>query len=416
MLVVEGHDTPRGQHDLDAARLEDRAEPHVDERPRHVAARPPVARLAGARDATAQQQARLADLELDLRACRRCGRLGRLRVVEDGDGAARPGLDERPDDVRAVARRAAPDVVGHLREHRQPVRGEGMLDRVGDPDELGSELVATAPHLACELVGDLTCHRPIGSHEDGEAEPVDVRVREPRREAYPHDARPCLQPARLDQQIGHGLCRGRLGERTGQQRHAARGDGRRDFPVDRFCEEAGRLGCALGHVRVRIRVVGEQDVRLLHEGIAGIRVEVDHDRDRSRARELAHAADELGFGILGVLGHHGAVEAEENPIRGQRLLEPRQERAAQSLVGLRGDERARHGRGVEERLGLETELGAGGERTAELGGGALGLVSHGTRSLREPVGREVGERRPARRERVRLVPEPADRDSWAHVG
>ena len=257
---------------------------------------------------------------------------------------------------------------------------------------------------------------PVGGHEDGEAEPVDVRVREARREAYPHDAGPCLQAARLDQQIGHGLRRGGLGERTGEQGHATRGDGRRELPLDRLCEQAGRLGGALGHVRVRIRVVGEQDVRLLHEGIAGIRVEVEHDRDRSRARELAHAADELGLGILGALGHHGAVEAEEDPVRGKRLLEPRQEPVAQSLVGLRGDERARHGRGVEERLGLEAELGAGGERAAELGGRALGLVSHGLRSLREPVGREVGERRPAGRERVRLVPEPADRDSWAHVG
>ena len=169
----------------------------------------------------------------------------------------------------------------------------------------------------------------------------------------------------------------------------------------------------LAHVDMRIGLEGDDDVgEFAHlPGDIGVRVERDGDRHGS-ADHGAQAAQQFAFAVLAEVGHHRAVQAEQDAVEffapggsDQRVAQP-VERSARHLA-------ARTGRGTQHMLDLPAMRACHVEEAGKLGVGIAALLD-GLRPGQEiaiPEGLLVG-RMP--REGVGLVIDLGGQDFETH--
>ena len=74
---------------------------------------------------------------------------------------------------------------------------------------------------------------------------------------------------------------------------------------------------------MRISTVRHQCVAVLYHRLRDVGVQIETGDDRNAiAHQASHARQELALAIVEMLGHHGAVEVEIDPVQRTGRLQP----------------------------------------------------------------------------------------------
>ena len=220
----------------------------------------------------------------------------------------------------------------------------------------------------------------------------------------------------MHDQITRRLVGASLTERADEQRQPPPGEMRTPAGAKHAVEQLDRLLAALELIDVRVGVEADDGIRAGEHTGARVRVQVKRDDDQNVAHELAHRADQVGFGVLGILGDHGAVQGQDEPVEWHGLLDPGEHRLPDRSSRGRRHDRSRHRRRGQQRHGRLPKAATRVQSTADLGPRALVQVAEGAASIGELEGVKLVELGEPTRERIGLVPDAADTDSPRRLG
>ena len=221
MVGVERHHATRGEDDLDAVRLDDGGQSHVDLRARHVACRCggsaprprsgrcPAAGAAGRPAASSTAAPTPATAAL----ARRRDRAARRRR------RGRSGREERAERRRRVPGAPPPTLSAMSASTVGPSAATAAATTILERREHGRELLTAAAHTAAAISSAAVVRGlALAGDHDREAQALDVRVGESREQADAGDTGPRLEAPGGREQPRHRLGSGRLGDRARQQR------------------------------------------------------------------------------------------------------------------------------------------------------------------------------------------------------
>ena len=133
---------------------------------------------------------------------------------------------------------------------------------------------------------------------------------------------------------------------VGAVEHLAAGDhgSGPDLAVHGALDQLGHLGRDLVLIDVRVRAVGDQDVRERGHAAGDVRVEVETDPDRNLVPDpVADLLQEKAFSVLLVLEHHCAVQREQDRVVRRIGVDGGQDVAGERIEGRAGHLAARGG-------------------------------------------------------------------------
>ena len=90
-------------------------------------------------------------------------------------------------------------------------------------------------------------------------------------------------------------------------------------------EQLGSSYPGLKEIRVGAGVKPNDGISPLQQSRAQIGVEIQRDHNRYSARNGAQAGQQIPFRVFHALDEHGAVQRQEDPVRRQMSLNPREE-------------------------------------------------------------------------------------------
>ena len=93
------------------------------------------------------------------------------------------------------------------------------------------------------------------------------------------------------------------------------------------------------------RVIAHEGIGLPRHQARHVRVEVERGNNRHvRADDLTDLGEQMARSVIAAFGDHGPVHGHQHGVDRKRLLQPRQNLAGESLVGLVSDGLARGSR------------------------------------------------------------------------
>ena len=117
--------------------------------------------------------------------------------------------------------------------------------------------------------------------------------------------------------------------------HAAVKEGhcRPGFPFGRVGDDIEQIGGAICDIGVRVLLIEDNGIgRVDHRlGHIAVKVELDADLD-IRPDNPAYALDDVGLAVVVAVGHHGAVQAKQDDVDGQCLLQTFEEFISEAFV------------------------------------------------------------------------------------
>ena len=140
--------------------------------------------------------------------------------------------------------------------------------------------------------------------------------------------------------------------------------------------DLGALPAPLLLVDLRVGLVADEHVAELDHGRRDVGVDVELGDDRRPAHHLAHGGEDMPLAVVDALGHHGAVEVEEDAVHRPGRLQASEHVAEDLVEDVAGDGRAGHGRGVDGGDQLAAVLPAPGQEAADGGVGAVEALEH----------------------------------------
>jgi len=335
----------------------------------------------------------------------------RFGVEHDGENRVVDlRLHQRRENSDGVGCPAGAGIVLHVGEDDRLARGDGtcggdrLLRRLQPRRELGLARHDRGDEAIRGRIGQ-RLRVGVGEHDRGQHRRV--RHREGRQQRHRRHARFGLDAREL------GIDRlARIGDGgLAMERHQ---EGQRPprlaQPAAREQALHQRVGAAarLAHVDVRVGAVRDHRIGDRRHRRADIAVQVERAHDRHRGPDdRAHAAHDLGFRIVVVIGHHRAMQVEIDGVEPSGLNEALDHLRHHALEGIARHGAARLGRAPHQRHHFVAGRRRGGDeaaaRTRQLRvGGDVAAVQEG--QARRPRGEvRVGRRR--RREGVGLVQE-----------
>ncbi len=178
-------------------------------------------------------------------------------------------------------------------------------------------------------------------------------------------------------------------------------------------EALGGLPAALRHVHVRIGLVTVQESRVTDHGRGDVGVEVQGHRHRQgRSGRAAHRGQQITLTVIQVLGHHGPVQIEQDPVEGTGRLQVGQHPVLHRLVDILSHPAGRRGGcGHRRQEGESTLLGHRDHPTQTGTGAAVGLQN--LAAVTKITGLELPAVRGDGAERVGLVRDHGHEDAHA---
>ncbi len=296
-----------------------------------------------------------AEPQVDARAdARVAAQLHRAEVPERADRhVADALLEQRTQEEGAVAHRAAAGVVADVGQHDRAAVGRerlGLRQRGRDTQARRAGLLAQVPERTTELLGDAGRQRRIVVGHDPELGAGFGHVGPGKAVAQRHREHAGLPLGRLHaaHEAGH-----RLARRVPQAHHAAVEHGRRrPHPALRGVEHDPQQLAHAGHgIDVRILLVGHDRVSRAPHQLGEVAVQVELDADRHAGPDdLAHAGQQIAFAIGIAVGHHRAVQDQEQAVDrpgGERRAQVGQDLVAQRFVDGAHRHAAGHGEGAD---------------------------------------------------------------------
>ncbi len=199
--------------------------------------------------------------------------------------------------------------------HRPRLHRFGALERPGQRLDFVDPLAARLPGQVEQLVAPAArqCGIVIGDHHRGQPGIDDIGVRKPDEQAG-------AKRAFLFHRAAAGLdllvrrIEARLAHDVRQHRALAPGHGGRGLALEHRKERLAGANPGFVDIDVRIRLVAGDHVRVLHDRAIQVGVHVERDRNWRFRRDLAHSRDQLAFAILEALGHHRAMQVEQDGV------------------------------------------------------------------------------------------------------
>lgn len=205
-------------------------------------------------------------------------------------------------------------------QHRPGTGWRGRAQGSGSRHAVGKRLagvdktVALGPDLRRQLVGrGLRLLGVVANHHHAHAGLGNIGLRETGEDAD------CLQASRFEllgalHRALHRALAGGAAQRVRQQRRPGPGQDWAWPAVEPGKSQARSMGAGLGHVHMRIGFEADHDVGARQHGLAEVAVQVKGERQRGVGRNLADAAQQLGFAIVEALGGHRAMQVKQDQV------------------------------------------------------------------------------------------------------
>ena len=347
-----------------------------------------------------------------------------MRVAGGADNdAVETGRERRAQDIDGVAGTTGHDVVAVVhQDHRLaagPIRRlartrDGLRQRFLAEDEFGA---ARPEKIGAPLGGALRQRRStttfgVGHHHHAHAGVWRVGLREAAEHTAGKNAGVALAPLGAVQRRLHGAEVGVHAQGLGQHARVGIADHRFDLAIEHIEQQPAGVLAGFVHVDVRIGLEADDDVGVGHDLAADVAMQVERDGERRGGCEGADALEQVTFAIRAVLGHHRAVQVEEDGVAAAR--HGRADGVAHVGVGSRLDWRARVGHAGQRGLDLaaarfgQRQEGAHGDARAGHGAARVGAVV-GSLAV---AGAKSGQRRGHRRKSVGFMLHAGD--DYAH--
>ena len=263
---------------------------------------------------------------------------------------------------------AGAGIVLHVGQHDRLARRRRQLDGAKGGgvgiEKLAVEGLLLGLHSLGKLVGGrFDSFLVVAVDHQRRAALGDVGRREARRVGDADDALvvTLLAGFELAHQVEDGLGgfdEGALPDQRDQEIELAIGAIDRPLVLEQAVEQLD--GALAGHRHVDVRIGAIADQRRGEPGHlgreVGVIVEAGHDR-QVVAHDVADAAQQLAFAVLGVLGHHRAVQVEIDGVERAELAKILVEQRPHPLVGILGHVRGRRRRRPGQRHDLVAKFG-----------------------------------------------------------
>ncbi len=316
-----------------------------------------------------------------------------------------------------VGRAAGPGIVLHIGQHDRLLCRLRHLER---PQHRGIRIEQFAVerfllrlHRCSEPVGgSFDCFFVMAIDDERGAALRNVRRRKSRRVGHADDALVVTLLARL--QLAHEIedALGRLDEGTlpdqrNEKVELAIGAIDRPFFLQQPVEQFDRPFPGHRHVDVRVGSIADHGRRQSRHLRRQIRVIVEARDDRQiGADDAPDAAQQFAFAVLGVLGHHRAMQVEVDRIERPEVRQVRGEQLPHAFVGVLGDVGCRRRRGPGQRDNFVAEFAQTLHRAGDRDVESLDACDHfrSMKKTRPGVGAdEIVPGRLLRRKSVRFV-------------